>query len=182
MKQISKAKNHNQDDSSEKEKVKQTYYTQRKDVKYVKETKNVYDMIKQLELGNLSSYRVVPTFYIKCLVSYILQISRAFSHCHKHDLVHGNFNLLKVLVQKLPKNVNIYDNLINDIKGRQKSYKFDQEKDNFDFHVTNFEPQSVWELMMVSRSKNENYQNLTKIPGMNLDYDSILQIVKVKDL
>ena len=46
MKQISKAKNHGQDGSNEKEKLKQTYYTQRKDVKYVKETKNAYDMVK----------------------------------------------------------------------------------------------------------------------------------------
>ena len=83
---------------SKKEKIKKPYYTQRKDVKYVKETKNVYDMIKKLGLGNLSSYKVVPSFYIKCLVGYIIQISRSFAHCHKHDLVHGNFNLQKVLV------------------------------------------------------------------------------------
>ena len=54
-----------------------------------------------MNLGNLSGLPKIPEFYMRCLLGFIIQISRAFSHCHKHNLVHGNFNLSKVLVQRI---------------------------------------------------------------------------------
>ena len=61
-------------------------------------SKNVYEQIMRMNLGNLSTLPEVPDSYACFLVRYIIYISRAFSHAHKNDLVHGKFNPSKVKV------------------------------------------------------------------------------------
>ena len=53
-----------------------------------------------MNLGNLSAMKQIPDFYVSFILRYIIQIARAFAHAHKNNLVHGVFNLSKVVVQK----------------------------------------------------------------------------------
>lgn len=63
----------------------------------LKISKNMYDLIKSMNLGNLSSLDKIPDYYVKMLLGYVIQISKAFAHTHSNGLVHGNFNLSKVI-------------------------------------------------------------------------------------
>ena len=58
-------------------------------------------MIESMDLGNLSALEKIPEFYIKTVLKYLITISKAFSFCHKFDLVHGNFGLTKVLAHTI---------------------------------------------------------------------------------
>jgi len=58
----------------------------------------------------------IPDFYVTMLVGFIVQISAAMAHAHKHGLVHGNLSPAKILVQKLPTNQNLYKNIALEIK------------------------------------------------------------------
>ena len=53
-------------------------------------------------MGHISVMKQIPDFYVSFVLRYIIQIARAFAHAHKNNLVHGNFNLTKVVVQKPP--------------------------------------------------------------------------------
>lgn len=59
----------------------------------------MYQLIGSANLGNLSALPMIPKEYIKMILAYIIQISRAFSHTHQNGLIHGNFNLSKVIAQ-----------------------------------------------------------------------------------
>lgn len=61
---------------------------------------NMYQVIEMMNLGNLSAMKQIPDFYVSFILRYIIQIARAFAHAHKNNLVHGVFNLSKVVVQK----------------------------------------------------------------------------------
>lgn len=65
-------------------------------------SKNMYELISSMNLGNLSALKEVPQFYYGCLLQYIMKMSLAFIHAHSNDLIHGNFNLSKVISQKMP--------------------------------------------------------------------------------
>jgi hypothetical protein len=54
-----------------------------------------------MNIANFQMLNIIPDFYIIFLTKYIMDISNAFSYAHKHHLVHGNFNLSKVIAQKL---------------------------------------------------------------------------------
>ena len=69
-------------------------------VKEEKLSKNMYDQIRSMKLGNLASLETIPDVYIKLLFKYAIGISEAFAHAHSHDVVHGAFDLSKVLLQK----------------------------------------------------------------------------------
>ena len=58
----------------------------------------MYDFISSLQLGNLSVMKLIPRFYIKYLLTYIIQISGALAHAHKNGLIHGALDLSKILV------------------------------------------------------------------------------------
>lgn len=77
-----------------------TYFGMRKPISYVKPAKNMYEMIRFMNLGSLSGLPCIPDFYMRFLLGYIIQISRSMAHAHRSNLVHGNFNLSKVLVQR----------------------------------------------------------------------------------
>ena len=62
---------------------------------------NMYSTIKSFALGNLSVVQVMPDFYCKMLLNFIIQISRALAFAHQHGVVHGNLDLSKVLVQRM---------------------------------------------------------------------------------
>lgn len=53
-------------------------------------------------MGNISELDQVPKFYARCLLGFMIQISRVFAHAHKHNLIHGAFDLSKVMVQQQP--------------------------------------------------------------------------------
>ena len=79
----------------------ETFYGKRKPAEQVKASKNMYSMIKWFNLGNLSGLPQIPSFYAKLLLEYIIHVSRAMYYAHKHNCVHGNFNLSKVIAQKV---------------------------------------------------------------------------------
>ena len=64
-------------------------------------SQNFYDIIKSFNLGNLSALNRIPEFYIKHLIQYIVNISASLAQAHNHDLIHGDFNLSKVIAQKI---------------------------------------------------------------------------------
>lgn len=77
------------------------FYGERLSPEHIQNCKNVYQVIKQFQLGNLSQFSKIPQFYVRFLLGFIIQISRALSHAHKNDLVHSNLDLSKVLAQKI---------------------------------------------------------------------------------
>jgi hypothetical protein len=56
-----------------------------------------------MSLGNLATLNQIPKYLVKFLLQYIIGIAEVLEHAHKHDLVHGCFNLSKVAVQQLQK-------------------------------------------------------------------------------
>lgn len=54
-----------------------------------------------MQLGNLSSLKQIPEYYVNCLLRFIIHVTRAFAHAHENNIVHGNFNLSRVIAQKL---------------------------------------------------------------------------------
>ena len=64
-------------------------------------SKNMYDFIKEMQLGNLSSLKQIPEFYVNCVLKFIIHVTRAFAHAHENNIIHGNFNLSRVIAQKI---------------------------------------------------------------------------------
>lgn len=60
----------------------------------------MYDQIRQMNLGNISNFENIPIFYVKILLEYIIHISRAFAYLHLYNVIHGAFNLSRVVIQK----------------------------------------------------------------------------------
>lgn len=79
----------------------ETFYGKREPPESIKVSLNMYNKIKHLNLGNLSSLPAIPEHYQRILIGYIIQTSRSLAYAHRHNLVHGNFNLSKVLCQKV---------------------------------------------------------------------------------
>lgn len=75
------------------------YFGTRKDSSKIFPSKNVYDYIKRMNLGNLSGLPKIPQYYLQFLLDYISQVSVSLAHAHKHDLVHTNLCLTKILIQ-----------------------------------------------------------------------------------
>lgn len=63
-------------------KDRETFYGVRLGLGRLCMAKNMYDMIKWQNLGNLSSLPKIPEFYMRMLLGYIIQISRTLSHAH----------------------------------------------------------------------------------------------------
>jgi hypothetical protein len=61
----------------------------------------MYDFIKSMNLGNLSSLKSIPEYFVNCLLKFIIHVTRAFAHAHENNIVHGNFNLARVVAQKI---------------------------------------------------------------------------------
>ena len=155
-----------------------TFFGVRKAPNQIKRAKNMYDMIKCLNLGNLSGPTKIPEFYVRCLLDYIIQISKAMSHAHKHDLVHGSFSLSKILAQSR-KTDNKDATRIDKVKNtsqckRASTLKSDQRHGNYNFMVTNFEPFEVLKMMRKYTQEDNTYMNLFKLGNMKLDYRSVL--------
>ena len=74
-----------------------TYFGPRVNPASLKLSQNAYDLIGSYGV-NFKEIQNVPHFYVKMLLTYIIQASKAFNHAHKYGLIHGNFNLSKVLV------------------------------------------------------------------------------------
>jgi hypothetical protein len=65
----------------------------------IKVSANMYDFILKMNLGNLSSLKFIPEFYVNCIMKYIIHVTRAFAHAHQNNVTHGKFNLSKVVAQ-----------------------------------------------------------------------------------
>ena len=63
-----------------------------------------------------------------------MDVSKSFAYTHKHDLIHGNFNLSKVIAQKFKNSKNITNN------------KHSQNKiyEDINFIVSNYEPYIIY--------------------------------------
>jgi len=48
----------------------------------IRVSKNVYELIFSMNLGNLSAMKEIPQFYIGLFLQYIMQVSLAFIHAH----------------------------------------------------------------------------------------------------
>ena len=48
----------------------------------IKVSANLYDFIYQMNLGNLSTLKQIPEFYVNCIFKYIIHVTRAFMHAH----------------------------------------------------------------------------------------------------
>ena len=112
-----------------------------------------------MDLGNLSGLPKIPQYYLQFLLSYISQISVSLAHAHNHDLVHTNFNLSKVLIQNS--------------ESFKKRIHFEHNEQVYKYHITNFEPYVVYKYLK---------KNLKKSTANKLDLESVIQILKVKDL
>jgi hypothetical protein len=92
------------------------FYGKRLFIKDLKISKNYYTVIKEMKLGNLSALNRIPEFYSKHLIQFIIDISGSMAHAHQHNLIHGEFNLSKIIAQK----IKIEDSMVKSIIERRK--------------------------------------------------------------
>ena len=155
--------------TSKRELIKlDTFFGIRRPPEKVLTSRNCYQYIKDQDLSKLSAMTSVPDFYFKSLLLYIIHISRSMAHAHKHDVAHGNYDLSKVIVHKLPK----FCGKIN----------FDHNFNETNFYVTNFEPFQVFKHIKEFTEDESGFADVLNITGMKPDVSSIIQMVKVMDL
>ena len=103
-------------------------------------------MIKWMDLGNLSGHAKIPEYYIRCFLGYVVQVSQAMSYAHKHNLIHGQFDLSKVIIQQQTVDEG------HPYRSRQESFKYigntrqrsyNHKDFNYNFFITNFEPYQI---------------------------------------
>jgi hypothetical protein len=74
------------------------------------------------------------------------------AHAHKHDLIHGHFNLSRVIAQKIKLEDEVVQHIIEKRKKLNKKHAdeldFRRIQSNFQFYVTSFEPYRVTEAIM----------------------------------
>ena len=110
-----------------------TYFGIRKPIEMVNVSLNMYAFIKHLNLIHFSQMRQIPELYVKALFLYIIQVSKALGHAHKHGLVHGKFDLSKVIIQRM--------------KFSSLNPDYDHTFNEFNYYVTSFEPFTVFRMM-----------------------------------
>ena len=108
---------------------------------------NMYQLIGSAKLGNLSALPMIPIDYIKMLLAYIIQISRAFSHTHNNGLIHGNFNLSKVISQSFSSQSPLQKKASNKQMNLEKPINIFNTSDIYNYFLVNFEPWQVQLLM-----------------------------------
>ena len=144
-------------------------------------------MIRWMNLGNLSGLPRIPEFYLRCLFNFIIQISEAMAHAHSHDLIHGNFGLSKILVQRtILKNKQAQDGKEANVDNKPKlasTQSSDHEASNgtYKFFISNFEPYNVYKTIAKYQT-NKRYHKLFKMGSMTLDAKEVIQMMKIKDL
>ena len=102
------------------------------------------------------------------------------AHAHSHDLVHGNFGLSKVLVQRTILKGGEEVNIGKKLTSARSS---DHEANNADykFFISNFEPYTVYKTIAKYQT-NKRYHKLFKVSSMALDAKEVIQMMKIKDL
>ena len=103
----------------------------------------MYSFIKHINLPHFSQMKAIPELYIKALFLYIIQVSKAMAHAHKHGLVHGKFDLSKVIIQRM--------------KYTTINPTYDHNFNEFNYYVTNFEPFSVFAIMYKYMKKDHTF-------------------------
>ena len=157
----------------------ETFYGKREPPESVKVSLNMYKKIKELDLGNLSSLPAIPEHYQRILIGYIIQTSRSLAYAHGHNLVHGNFNLSKVLCQKVAAGCQSDPNLTGKLATQHQRASIDWDIDNF--YIVNFEPYQVYRYLE-QYSKAGKLQKLFAVKKMKLDTTAIMQMIKVMDI
>lgn len=131
-----------------------SYLGYRKPLTEIKSARNVYETIHYMNLGQMSGLKTIPEFYVRFLLGYVIQVSRAMAHAHSNKLVHGHFDLSRVLVQTYNLNQYEMEQINKSTKTgvralvRKTSLDFEQKKQNYNFHVSNFEPYQVTKKLM----------------------------------
>ena len=114
-----------------------------------------------MNLGNLSAMKEIPKYYITMILQYIMQTSLGFIQAHSNDLIHGHFNLSKVIAQKMDvvfdkessfqKNNEAVENMASPKKDKEKpegELAFDAvNMPDYYYLLTNFEPWAVDQMM-----------------------------------
>ena len=69
----------------------------------VKPAQNVYEIVQQFKLGSLIQAMSIPDYYVRFIIRFVIHISGALMHAHKHGLIHGHMNLSRVLAIRTSK-------------------------------------------------------------------------------
>ena len=135
---------------------------------------------------SLPQKQTIPDFYCSWMLRYIIYVSRAFAHAHKHDLVHGKFNLSKVSVQQPfwynPNGTD--DDQLSSVSSKSDASSGQNEPQYHHYFVTSFEPWTVHSIMH-KYSKDPYFKHLfkcIKAENMQHDWDKYAQVVKMMDL
>ena len=154
---------------------------QKKPKRKVNISQNMFQSIKWFNLGNLSANSKIPNFLIKFMLKYVIQISRALAHTHKHGLIHGNLCLSKVMVQKFFYKEGSASESIS------MSSLMDEDASQGvqcipTFFLTNFEPWLVDELALNFKDDHSAFKGIMKMNNLKPTREDIVNILKIKDL
>ena len=140
-----------------------------------------------MHLGNLSALKEVPHFYYGFLCRYMQKISLAFIHAHDQNLIHGNFNLSKVIAQRLAKNKenkNVTSSNssrvgLGSAKESGSSEDFNREDlDSYNYFLTNFEPWRV-DQKIKEFENNGHFRRALNTNRLTINRHKYIQICKL---
>jgi hypothetical protein len=135
-------------------KGKMSYLGYRQPMHEIRPAKSVYETIRYMNLGQMSALNTIPDYYVRFLLGYVIQVSRAMAHAHRNGLVHGHFDLSRVLVQSYRLNSKEREALGGGQDSgrrsllRRTSLNFLDPTRNYNFMVGNFEPYQVTRKLM----------------------------------
>ena len=141
---------------------------------------NMYQLIGSAKLGNLSALPMIPSDYIKMMLAYIIQISRAFSHTHFNGLIHGNFNLSKVIAQSFSSQSPLQKKTSNSQMNQEKLNHIFATQNIYNYFLVNFEPWQVQLLMQKQQDENNIFKDiLNHTSQFQLEVNDYKQILKI---
>jgi len=108
-------------------------------------------------------------------------VSDALAHSHEYNLVHGNFNLSKVVAQKFQTKI---DQIVVEAREFQNltPEKLQQMFSQFNFIIVNYEPWNVEKLMGKHLSSQSQFANILKQDNFKVQREDFLQMAKIMDL
>ena len=158
----------------------------------------MYQFISSMQLGNLSSLKMIPEYYVNCILRFIIHVTRALSHAHENNIVHGNFNLSRVVAQKMDvkKNLMQLSSRSYICKGQENSKEALSLKGqegvfsatvhastHINYLIVNFEPWRVDSMMKRFAFDDDSmYKNAVKMDKLKLEREHYLRILKIQDL
>ena len=131
-----------------------------------------------MNIGNLSTYTVIPPYYMGFMFEYIMQISLAFIHAHEQNLTHGSFNLSRVIAQKMEPN---YQEASSNTDRSYIDAYNPKEFDCYNYFITNFEPWKVDDRFRKFNS-DMNYGLALNSDLLRVEKEKYILISKLQDL